>query len=124
VRLRFTNPEGTATSPPLKEIEAGRYQFSGSYFDESGFWRIETLIDRSGLGESSVRFDWAVAPSGAPRPVLVSSRPLEPVLTRAAALLLFCLMITCASLVVAHLWRGGRMAVEPLILRRAEESKK
>ena len=125
VLLRFTGPQGSVTSPPLEEIEPGRYRTSGSYLGESGAWNIETLVDRAGLDQSGARFEWAVAPSGPPRPVLISQRPLGPILTSAAALLLFVsLVAACCWLLVRRVPQRRRVAVEALIRQGLEESAK
>jgi copper transport protein len=124
VRLRFTGRQGSVTSPPLTEIEPGRYRSSGRYLYESGAWRIEALVDRAGLGERRARFEWAVAPSGNPQPVLVSRRPLEPILTRAAAVLFLGLVVTCAWYLLRRLPQGRRAAADPLIRQRLEEGAK
>ncbi len=49
---------------------------------------------RKGLEDSATQFTWTVAPPGPARPVIISDRPLEPVLTvSAAAILLVVLLI-------------------------------
>jgi copper transport protein len=125
VRLVFTSGERTVVSKRLDEVKPGRYRLGGEYLNEAGPWRIEALVGHGGLQASQVSFDWTVESPVPPRPVLVSSRPLEPILTRAAALLLFCLAIACAWLLVLRLApRDRRAPVDPPIIRRLEEKAK
>jgi copper transport protein len=105
VRLRFTGPQGSVTSPPLREVGPGRYRSSGSYLSVSGDWRVEALVDRTGLGERRAGFAWTVASAGAPPPVVVSRRPLEPILTSAAAALLLGLVAAWALVLARRLPR-------------------
>ena len=72
------------------------------------------------LGESRARFDWAVAAAGAPRPVLVSRRPLGPVLTNAAVLLLLCVVVGWGWWLLRRLSRGQGVVLDPLVAPRLE----
>jgi len=125
VRLRFTSSQKNVVSPQLEQIEPGRYRLGGDYLSDAGPWRIEALVKRSGLGETRAGFDWSVAPSVAPRPVLVSNRLLEPILTKASAAVLFGLAAVLAWVLVArHPLRGRVGTTDTLIIRKLEEEAK
>ena len=89
VLLRFTpSGGGRQISVPMAEIEPGRYRLGGSYLSLAGSWRIDVAIRRRGLEDSVAGFDWRVAVPGPGHRVLVSDRPLAPLLTRAAGVAL------------------------------------
>jgi copper transport protein len=87
VTLRFTGSEDgqVVTSPPLALVRAGRYRLSGDFLRVAGSWRIDALIERSGLQGTTVPFGWSVGSPAPARPVVVSNARLEPLLTRIAA---------------------------------------
>jgi len=122
VRLRFTSSEKNVVSPQLEEIDPGRYRLGGDYLSDAGPWRIEALVERAGLDESRAAFDWAVSQSVAPKQVLVSNRPLEPVLTKASAAVLVGLAAAFGWLLITRL-RGGALA-DALVVRTLKEKPK
>jgi copper transport protein len=108
VKLRFTSSEGSVVSPPLEEVEPGRYRLGGDYLSSAGPWRIEALVERTGLQASQVGFDWTVASPVPPREVLVSDRPLEPLLLRAAGVLLLAFVLVAAAVLLVRRPPGSR----------------
>jgi hypothetical protein len=76
---------GRAIGVPMRELAPGRFHLAGDQLSAGGRSRIELVVHRRGEPDRSVGFDWTTA--SPPRRVLISDRPLEPVLTTAAALL-------------------------------------
>ncbi|MFN8491555.1 MAG: copper resistance protein CopC [Caldilineaceae bacterium] len=64
----------------------GRYAVNGLQLSITGPWQITVVVRRKGVEDSTATFNWTV---GVPtRPVVLSNRPLAPVLTIAAIVLL------------------------------------
>ena len=105
VTLRFSRPATGAeiVSGPLKEVEPGRYRLGGRYLSLQGSWQIGVLVRRSGFADRTAQFAWTVASPGSPRPVVISDRPLGPLLTRAAAVIL--LLVLLAAIWISPLPR-------------------
>jgi copper transport protein len=97
VDLRFNDG---ATSVPMRELGPGRFHLAGDQLSASGRSRIQVVVHRRGEPDRSVGFAWSTG--SAPRRVVISDRPLEPMLTLAAALLAL----------------AGATAVACLVLRR------
>jgi copper transport protein len=97
VDLRFG---GGATRVAMREVGPGRFLLAGDQLSASGRSHIELAVHRRGEADRSVGFAWRTAP--APRRVVISDRPLEPLLTLAAALLAL----------------AGATAIACLVLRR------
>jgi len=70
----------------MTEMEPGRYRLGGSHLSLAGRWRIDIAVRRKGMEDSVAKFDWTVSSPSQVRPVVLSNRPLEPLLTFAAAL--------------------------------------
>lgn len=99
VRFTYLGEDLGTVSAVADEIEPGRYMLGGSYLSLAGDWRIDVVVRRRGIEDSVAHFDWTVVPAGSSRPVLVSDRPLAPLLTLAAAVgLLAILAVVAASL--------------------------
>ena len=105
--LRFTYLEQDSgrTSIDAQEMEHGFYRVGGGYLGLVGRWRIDVVVRRKGVQDSVAHFDWIVPPPGPSRPRLLSDRPLEPLLTVVAALLLL-----STSLIVAGVWMRPSIA--------------
>ena len=82
VDLRFP---GRGIGVPMRKLAPGRFHLAGDQLSASGRSRIEVVVHRRGEPDRSVGFDWTTA--SARRRVAISDRPLEPLLTLAAALL-------------------------------------
>jgi copper transport protein len=100
VDLRFN---GGAKRVMMRELGPGRFHLAGDQLSASGRSRIEVVVHRRGESDRGVGFDWTTG--SAPRRVLISDRPLEPLFTLAAALLAL----------------AGATAVACLVLRRPRE---
>jgi copper transport protein len=97
---------GTVTAD-AELVEDSLYRLGGSYFSLPGPWQVEVAVRRRGIEDSVARFDWTVAPPGEARPVILSSRPWEPLLTVLAAGLL----VLVLSAAVGG-WLGRRRTTE------------
>jgi copper transport protein len=104
VSLRFTDPNGATVSAPMRELEPGRYRLGGAFLATAGAWHLAAVVERAGLEETVAGFEWPVVAAGPRRAVLVSDRPLEPVLTRAS-------VAAFAALLVAVAWLALRRAL-------------
>jgi copper transport protein len=119
VILRFTylNQDLGRVSAVAEEVEPGRYLLGGNYLSLAGPWQVEVVVRRRGIEDSVARFNWVVAPPGSSHPVVISRRPLEPLLTVAAAVMILVLLVVMALRVgLAQRWLPGRW---PGGLRRA-----
>ena len=70
----------------------GRYQIGGGAINMAGAWNISVIVSRRGLPDARMTVPWTVSeltPAVKPRVVLVSNRPLAPVLTLAAIVVAF-----------------------------------
>ena len=101
VELRFP---GRAGPVRMTETAPGRFHLAGEQLTAAGAARIEVAVQRAGAPDRVARFDWTVGAGVAPRPTTISDRPLEPLLTVAAALLLLAGVATGARV---H-WTPGR----------------
>ena len=106
VSLRLSGPQvgRSPVTKALQPIGSGRYRLAGDVLRSAGDARIDVIIQRPGLGETVAPFAWRVAPASPPRPVLVSNRPLGPILTRAAAGLGLMLLLLAAGAVLWRRW--------------------
>ena len=106
VSLRFSDPSGSAdtVSARMRRVEDGRYRLGGDFFWAAGTWRLDAVVERPGLGDSVASFSWNVA-SGTPRSVLVSDRPLGPVLTAMALAVALAVALAFAWVVARALLR-------------------
>lgn len=93
---------GTAVAD-AQEISPGLYQLAGNQLSLAGPWQIDVVVRRRGIEDSKARFQWTVPPPVVPRrPVVVSNRPLEPLLSPLAAILLACLAACAAAATVGR----------------------
>lgn len=89
VRVRLVAPDGTEVDPGTvaRPIGDGRYELAGDGINTDGGWTIGLTVDRPGMPSASMTTPWTVAPAGVPvtpRPTVVSSQPLAPILTAVA----------------------------------------
>lgn len=106
VRFIYLDREIGRATADAEPAEAGIYRLSGDYLSLAGRWQIEVVVRRGGLPDSTARFDWYVAAPGTRRPLILSNRPLEPMLSIAGAVLAAATLIAWA----AFLWRRGAQA--------------
>ena len=101
-----------AGRPPvaLAETAPGRFHAAGDQLSAAGRRHVDIVVRRHGAPTRTAGFDWTVA--GLPRRTVVSNRPLEPLLTGAAALL------ALAGMAGATAWAGARRLRAPLRVRR------
>lgn len=86
VRLLFVAADGRRlVTPPLRAMGDGRYRLGGGELVRSGPWRVDALVDRAGMPTARASFQWSVGAAGPPRRVVLSDRPLGPIVTRVAA---------------------------------------
>lgn len=93
---------------PVSPAGDQRWQAAGVSLDRAGDWVIAVTIARPGLPDAHVRTRWTVSPASVPAPrerVLVSSRPLAPVLDRLAAVLGALLVASGLVVVIARVRR-------------------
>ena len=76
-----------------QDATEGLWQLNGNALSVAGPWRIDVVVRRKGLEDSTASFNWTVAGPDFARPVTISNRPLEPVLTVAAAVLLLTVLL-------------------------------
>lgn len=88
VRLSSLDEDIGRISVDALEVEPGLYQVGGNYFSQAGRWDVQVVIRRRGIEDSAARFEWVVPPAAETRTGIISSEPVEPVLTLAAALML------------------------------------
>ena len=100
VELRF--PGGAAVR--MTGTAPGRFHSAGEQLSAAGPARIEVAVQRAGEPDRVVGFGWSVGAGVARRHTTISDRPLEPLLTLAAALLL---LAGVATGVRVH-WPPGR----------------
>jgi copper transport protein len=108
VVVRFAAPGGSrGGTARAKEQAPGIYRVSGLELDAAGRWQVETVVERRGRTADVASFDWTVAPTVTPRPVLVSNRPLESLLSGAAVALVFLIGSVLFGLIVWR-WTSAR----------------
>jgi copper transport protein len=76
---------GGRDAAPMRKVAPGRFLLAGDQLSASGRSRIDAVVHRRGEPDRTVGFTWTAG--SAPRRATISDRPLEPVLTLAAALL-------------------------------------
>jgi copper transport protein len=106
---------GTQTAD-AQEIAPGEYQLAGEQLSLAGLWQVDVVARRRGIEDTKASFQWTVLPPPIrTRPVVFSNRPLGPILTVAAALLLAGIAALAAAAVATRSRRrrprtGGRPA--------------
>jgi copper transport protein len=95
--LRFAD---RGTSAAMREVAPGRFLLTGDQLSAGGRSRIQAVVHRRGEPDRTVGFTWTTG--SAPRSTTVSDRPLEPVLTPAAALLALVAAAAAAALAVSR----------------------
>ncbi len=88
VRFTFLGEDIGRSSTDAVEIEPGLYQAGGSYLSQAGPWQVQVIVRRGGIEDTVATFNWVVAPPGEARPLIISKRSLEPMLTLAAAIII------------------------------------
>jgi copper transport protein len=97
---------GTQTADAI-QIAPGEYQLAGKQLSVAGPWQVDVVVRRKGIEDSKAIFQWTVLPPIVTRPVVVSNRPLSPILTAAAAFLLFGIAALAGAVLFVR-WRRTR----------------
>jgi copper transport protein len=87
VHYTFLGQDMGAVTADAQEISPGEYQVAGEQLSLPGPWQVDVVVRRKGLEDSKASFQWTVPAPSVSRPVVVSNRPLEPILTPVAILL-------------------------------------
>ncbi len=99
VELQLLSPVPQSEPIALSAQAAGsdQYEVAGDQFDAAGEWQVTVTVKRAGLPDATYRLPWTVteAYETARRPVVVSNRPLAPMLTVGAELLAFLIVLAC-----------------------------
>ena len=117
VLVRLVAPSGAEQTVTPSPTAKGRYLVNDLTLGETGPWRVEVAISRSGMADTVAALPWSVAPApAAPHAVLVSDRPLAPIATPASLLaaLLFAVLAT-GALARRGLARRRRLAVDAAV---------
>ncbi|MBP8001375.1 MAG: copper resistance protein CopC/CopD [Chloroflexi bacterium] len=93
VRLQYQDQDFGLVTMETTAMEPGRYLLGGDALNLSGAWQIAVVVRRLGLEDSVATFDWVVGDGRPVRPVLVSNRAWQPLLTVAAAFVLLLLVV-------------------------------
>jgi copper transport protein len=93
---------GQGTPAGLRPVAPGRWS-GGLAFERDGRRPLEVVVTRAGR-RLAATFDWTVAAPDLARPVVVSARPLAPLLDAAALALLLAVALAFAA------WRRPRLA--------------
>ena len=103
-----------AGRPPaaMAEVAPGRFHLAGDQLSTAGRSSVEVAVRGRGAPDRAVGFDWTVAAPGLPGRTIVSDRPLEPLMTAAAAL------IVLVGVTGGAAWAGARWLQAPLRVRR------
>jgi copper transport protein len=118
VLLRLTGRGQTKTvSLPMHEVATGEYQAGSEGFAHAGGWSVAVLVQRGGGADRLARFEWAVAPLTPRHRVILSDRPLEPILTRTALGVLMLLALSSALLSFGQIRRRRVAAASVPMLR-------
>jgi copper transport protein len=100
LHLTWQGEAGERVLVPMRKGEREEWRVGGNYFTRSGEWQVDVLVERGGTADRVARFGWAVSPLTPGRRVIVSDRPLEPILTRVAlGVLLMLLVLGVASVI-------------------------
>jgi copper transport protein len=100
---------GRGPSVPMRELAPGHFQLAGDQLSAGGRTRIDVVVHRRGEPDRTVGVNWTTA--SASRSVVISDRPLEPVLSTVAALL------ALAGAAAAALLPFGRMRGPALLVQ-------
>lgn len=110
VRLAFTAAGGrTLETAPLRSSGGGRYRLGGAELARTGTWQVAAIVERAGLPTARVTSAWTVASATSPRRVVLSDRPLRPLLTRAAAGAALVLLLAICIGIARRRLRGQRL---------------
>jgi hypothetical protein len=93
----------------MRELAPGHFQLAGDQLSAGGRTRIDVVVHRRGEPDRTVGVNWTTA--SASRSVVISDRPLEPVLSTVAALL------ALAGAAAAALLPFGRMRGPALLVQ-------
>jgi hypothetical protein len=111
VHLTYLGQDIGVTTADALETAPGVYQLAGDQLSLAGPWQVDVVVRRMGMEDTKAGFQWAVLPLSLARPVIVSNRALNSILTRAATLLLVCTAML--AVVVADMRRryAGKSSV-------------
>ena len=93
VRLQYQDQDFGLVTMETTAMEPGRYLLGGDQLNLSGAWQVAVVVRRLGLEDSVATFDWVVGDGRPVRPVLVSNRAWQSLLTVAAAFVLLLLVV-------------------------------
>ncbi len=99
-RLTYLDEEIGTTVVDAQEIGEGEYHIGGSYFSLPGSWQVEVAVRRRGVEDTVAQFVWIVPAAVEAQPVILSNKPLEPILTWAGLIGLALLAAVVAESVV------------------------
>jgi copper transport protein len=108
VRLAYRDRDLGTQTLIVEPEDADTYRLRTDALSLAGAWQAQVAVRRKGMEDSVADFDWQVeslAPSAPPRPVVVSSTPIEPTLTVLAVGLAVCTVL--AALGFAGQARAG-----------------
>jgi copper transport protein len=116
VLLELQPPGQPAVSLDAEPQGQDKYQIAGDAINIAGQWQISIIVRRTGLPDTVVATPWTVMPavqSVMRRPVLVSNRPLAPLLTPIAVGL--ALLIGAFALWLRRQARLAALAASPAL---------
>lgn len=93
VSVGVEGPGVSGLTVTAEKLTDERYQVVDDVLASAGNWRFTMLVRRPGQPDAIATIPWTVA-APQPRPVLVSNRPLAPLLTPAALFVAAVLLIT------------------------------
>jgi copper transport protein len=98
LHFMYQNQDVGMISADAQQVSPGVYQVAGSQLSLSGPWQVQVVVRRKGLEDSATQFTWTVDDPTPRRPVVISNRPLEPILTVAAAAIMLVVILIAALL--------------------------
>jgi copper transport protein len=102
VNVELVSPGGGTTRLDLASADDDEFRI-GWEVNRPGSVAINATVERDGLPDATAPFSWIVGDGARTTPSVYSSRPLAPVLTRAAALVLLAM-----GLATGCVWRSRR----------------
>jgi copper transport protein len=75
LRFTFQDRDLGTSSLDAVEIEPGVYRAGGNSLSMTGVWKVQVIVRRKGIEDSTATFNWTVASPGTARPRLISNQP-------------------------------------------------